>query len=80
MSGDWSERVEKIGRTGFVDSLDSEAIGLHVQQRMGRPPKTIGNGWGEGGDDEFAAAGILTVIEQQCSETTKATWLTQHSG
>ena len=59
MSGNWYQRVEK-GRTGFVDSLDSEAIGLHVQQRTGRPPKTTGNGWGaraEGGDDEFAAGG-----------------------
>ena len=49
--------VEK-GRTRFVDSFDSEAIGLHVQERTGQPPKTTGTGGGakaEGGDDEFAA-------------------------
>lgn len=50
MSGKWYYRAEKGGRTGFVDSLDSEAIGLHVQRRTGRPPKTTGDGWGsEGG-------------------------------
>jgi len=46
MSGEWYQMVaKKRGRTGFVDSLDSEAIGLHVQQRTGRPLKTTGNGW-----------------------------------
>jgi hypothetical protein len=40
-----SRSKKKRGRTGFVDSLDSEAIGLHVQQRTGRPLKTTGNGW-----------------------------------
>ena len=46
MSENGYQRVEEKGRTGFVDSLDSEAICLHVQQRTGRPPKTTGNGWG----------------------------------
>ena len=49
MSGRWYQRrVEgkKRGRTGFVDSLDSEAIGLHVQQRTGRPLEATGNGCG----------------------------------
>jgi len=82
MSGKWYQGVEKRGRTGFVDSLDSEAIGLHVQQRRGQPPRTTGLGTGggaaEGGDDEFTA-GIPTVIIQKCSETTKPTWLTQQS-
>lgn len=57
MSGNRYQKVAEKRRTGFVDSLDSEAIGLHVQQRTGRPPKRTRNGWGartEGGDDKFA--------------------------
>ena len=80
MSRKWYQRIGKEGQTGFVDSLDSEAMVYTYSSGRDGHQKQLGTGGGaraEGGGDEFTAAGIPTVITQMCSETTKATWLTQ---
>jgi len=81
MSGNWYQGgVKKEDRRGLQTLWTPRPLVYTYSSGRDGHRKQLGTGGGaraEGGDDEFAAAGIPTVIKQKRNETTKATWLTQ---